>query len=329
MLVPSEILANTITNLEELKNRLNNQIVALDKNQKKAFECNLKEITKCLSELKNNGTGMFINSSFFKHCLTLANQNYSNPNKKTIRIITTEKKQTGNRVIFENEAKNNATPPSFDGVKSSQKIKIVSENLPDKNDITDSVFDNQKNTQAKKIVLDSQHNDVSFEELERESTKTKEKLNIVTKLATPNPEKKKAKKTLKKNSETHPTVKQSSTTKKKISTPNQQSIKSIKYSMYPDTPTGFLSNNLIFDMHDDILYKITIKTDSDASFEIIENNNTVHQKAIANAKLMLNIACNYMNLIELGKNIRTVTPGKLKKTGNEWKIVEKASVEFT
>ena len=211
--------------------------------------------------------------------------------------------------MFEHPYKNNAKRPQYDGISSSTRLDNYSKQ-------------EEKSTHkiaAKKQTRKNNINDqVGYSDYFAE---TKEEIKPVSK-KTVEPEPKRVVKP-------ETTKPSESASKKSVSSVKKSEAPVIqrKYAIYPDSPVGFLDVHLSDEQGDIYVYELQFHSNSDASF-IIVNNPSAHQKAISNSSFILKNACQYLNSITSGNKIQTITKGYVKKSGDVWKITQKADIKF-
>jgi hypothetical protein len=101
----------------------------------------------------------------------------------------------------------------------------------------------------------------------------------------------------------------------------------IRYATSPDNPEGFSVSSLKPEKESRSIYKITFQNTDSATFEIVDDRGAI-SIALNNSGYILQPACEYENSPSDGENIRTLKAGKLIKSGNLWRIQEKALIKF-
>lgn len=100
-----------------------------------------------------------------------------------------------------------------------------------------------------------------------------------------------------------------------------------KYTEYPDTPNGFQVVSLSDNETTNSRYEITLQNETSATF-IFKASQNATEYAINNSQMILRNACDYNNMPNNGRKIKTEVPGRLTKEGGVWRILSKAKIRF-
>lgn len=117
--------------------------------------------------------------------------------------------------------------------------------------------------------------------------------------------------------------------KKSVSKPKDKGKEKIMYSANPDGVDTIKVKNLA-DNHIAQIFIFEIKIQSDnqnASFKVVENKES-QEYAIEKFKTVLIDACDFLNQPHKSTKIITVTPGKMVREGDKWRITQKAKIKF-
>jgi hypothetical protein len=110
-----------------------------------------------------------------------------------------------------------------------------------------------------------------------------------------------------------------------VTTSKPKEIKDIKYARYADTGDGFTVSDLMKEPDGEAIFQINELSATEAEYVI---NPEAVKYALSNASFFFNKTVKNLD-DSFGSNIFTIKPGKLRKDGNKWTIVERAEVSQT
>ena len=100
------------------------------------------------------------------------------------------------------------------------------------------------------------------------------------------------------------------------------------FGLYPDGENGFLEASLNDDGSDNYYFVIKRQSLTNATFSLVDDPE-LQKDAAKGANTILQSACKYLNTpMETRTGIKTEEEGLLEKSGNEWKIKQKAKIRF-
>jgi len=99
------------------------------------------------------------------------------------------------------------------------------------------------------------------------------------------------------------------------------------YALMPDGKNGFLISKLTSNPKERYYYVIEQDSSDTAQFSVVEDEG-LQQFAISSDSIILRKACEYENQAQGSKSISIISRGKLKRTAEEWTIVQKAKIRF-